>query len=106
MSNCYPTCFTCNIEETDLAYAIRAGGDFFGYLHFVDSNRQAVGRSHLDYEPIVAVLQDIQYAGYASAESLPIPDSDESARQTIESFQKYFRYIEERPENNEDVTQL
>ena len=34
-----PDLFHMNIEETDLAYAIRAGGDFVDNLHFVDSNR-------------------------------------------------------------------
>jgi hypothetical protein len=36
------------------------------------------------------VLKDIGYAGYVSAEVLPLPDSDTAAKQTIESFRKWF----------------
>ena len=81
--------FHMNIEESDLAHAIRQGGDSVGHLHFVDSNRQAAGRGHLDYQPIATALKDIGYAGYASAEALPFPGPDEAARKTIETYQKY-----------------
>jgi len=81
--------FHMNIEEANLAEAIRTGKGFIGHVHFVDSNRQAAGRGHMNYEPIAASLKDIGYEGFASAEAFPIPDPDESARQTIESFRKY-----------------
>ncbi len=83
--------FHMNIEEADLADAIRAGKGHIGHVHFVDSNRQAAGRGHMDYAPVAAALNDIGYQGYCSAEALAIPDSNEAARQTIESFQRYFR---------------
>lgn len=72
-----------NIEEVDLAAAIRAGTGFIGHVHFVDSNRRAVGMGHTDFPPIVAALRDIGYAGYLSAETVPLPDSDTCARVQI-----------------------
>lgn len=79
-----------NIEEADIAEALRKAGKHVGHLHFVDSNRRAAGMGHLDYTPIVAALCDINYQGYASAEALPYPDSHAAAEQTIQSYRQYF----------------
>jgi sugar phosphate isomerase/epimerase len=83
--------FHMNIEESDIAAAVRAGGDFIGHLHFVDSNRRPAGCGHLDYAPVARALADIGYDGFASAEALPHPDSDAAAAKTIESFRRHFR---------------
>lgn len=83
--------FHMNIEEANIAQGIRDGGKHIGHVHFVDSNRQAAGRGHMDYAPIAQALADIGYDGYASAEAFPIPDSNETARQTIETFTAVFR---------------
>ena len=83
--------FHMNIEEVDIATAIRAGKGYIGHVHFVDSNRRAAGMGHLDYFPIAKALADIGYDRYASAEALPYPDSHAAARRTIEAFRKYFR---------------
>ena len=83
--------FHMNIEETSIAGGLRDGGAFVGHVHFVDSNRQAAGRGHMDYAPIVTALHEIQYDGYASVEAFPIPDSLTTARQTMVTFQKCFR---------------
>jgi sugar phosphate isomerase/epimerase len=82
--------FHMNIEESDIAAALRAGGRQIGHLHFVDSNRRPAGCGHLDYRPIAEALRAIGYEHYASAEALPYPDSDEAARRTIEAFRTYF----------------
>ena len=78
-----------NIEETNLADALRVAGPLVGHVHFADSNRRAAGLGHTDFAPIVAALVEIGYDGYLSAEVLPLPDADTAARQTIASFRKY-----------------
>ena len=83
--------FHMNIEEANLADAVRAGAGHIGHVHFVDSNRQAAGRGHMDFAPIAAALTDINYDGYASAEAFAIPDSHTAAEQTIQSFRQHFR---------------
>jgi sugar phosphate isomerase/epimerase len=83
--------FHMNIEEVDIADAIREAGAFLGHVHFVDSNRRPAGFGHLDYGPIAAALRQIGYQGFASAEALPYPDSEEAAKQTIAAFRKWFR---------------
>lgn len=81
--------FHMNIEETDLAAAIREAGPFIGHVHFADSNRKAAGMGHTDFVPVVKALRDIGYNGYLSAEVFALPDSETAAKHTIASFRRY-----------------
>jgi sugar phosphate isomerase/epimerase len=81
--------FHMSIEESCIADALRAAGSRVGQVHFADSNRQAIGWGHTDMTPIMAVLREINYAGYLSAEVLPLPDSVSAARQSMESFRRW-----------------
>ena len=80
--------FHMNIEEPDIAAALREAGSMVGHVHFADSNRQAIGFAHTNVAPVIAALRDIGYTGYLSAEILPLPDSLAAARQTIDAFRK------------------
>lgn len=82
--------FHMNIEEANLAEAIRAGAGYIGHIHFVDSNRRAAGMGHMDYGPVAAAIKEINYDGYLSAEAFPLPDSAAAAEQTIATFKEYF----------------
>jgi sugar phosphate isomerase/epimerase len=83
--------FHMNIEDADLAASIRSAGKAIGHVHFVDSNRRAAGMGHLDFAPIAAALGEIGYDRYLSAEAFALPDSETAAKQTIETFRKWFR---------------
>ena len=83
--------FHMNIEEANLAGAVRTAGRSIGHVHFVDSNRQAAGRGHLDFAPIISALVETGYNGYLSAEALPLPDSATAARDTIEAFRQHVK---------------
>ena len=85
--------FHMNIEEADLAAALRKAGSRIGHVHFVDSNRRPAGLGHIDYQPIAKALNDVGYAGYLSAEALAFPSSEAAAQQTITTFRKYFRSV-------------
>lgn len=80
--------FHMNIEEASLADALRDCGRHVGHVHFADSNRQAIGFGHTDARAAVAALQAIGYAGYLSAEILPLPTPEAAAAQTIQSFRQ------------------
>lgn len=80
--------FHMNIEEADLATAIKSGHGKIGHVHFVDSNRQPAGAGHLDFPPVIAALREIEYDGYLSAEAFPLPDSQQAAQMTIDSFRE------------------
>ena len=82
--------FHMNIEESDLPAALRAAGNHIGHVHFADSNRRPVGLGHTAFAPIASALHDIGYDRYVSAEAFAYPDADAAARQTIESFRRYF----------------
>jgi sugar phosphate isomerase/epimerase len=83
--------FHMNLEDADLPAALRLAGPRLGHVHFADSNRRAIGLGHTDVAPIAAALKDIGYAGYVSAEVLPLPDATTTARQTMASFRQWFR---------------
>lgn len=82
--------FHMNIEEADLAGAIRAGGAHIGHIHFADSNRRPAGLGHLPLGPVVAAVRDIGFAGYFAAEAFPYPNPRDAAKQTIEKFRQLF----------------
>lgn len=78
--------FHMNIEEADIAAALRLAGPKLGHVHFADSNRRAIGLGHTDMKPVMTALRDIGYDGYLSAEVFALPDSQAAAEQTIQSF--------------------
>ena len=82
--------FHMNIEERDISWSIRTGGNKIGHVHFVDSNRRAAGFGHIDFRPIARALAEIRYNGFASAEVLPLPDPVAAALQTISAFRELF----------------
>ncbi|MBL9171874.1 MAG: sugar phosphate isomerase/epimerase [Verrucomicrobiales bacterium] len=81
-------CFHMNIEEVSIADSLRRAGSSVGHVHLADSNRQAAGLGHTDFGAVAQALQDIGYAGYLSAEVLPLPDSIAAARQTIAAIRQ------------------
>ena len=83
--------FHMNIEEADLARAIRAGGHHVGHVHLADSNRRPAGLGHTAFAPVAEALRQIGYAGYVSAEAFAYPDSDTAAKHTIDTFRKFFK---------------
>lgn len=80
--------FHMNIEESDIAAALRLAGDKLGHVHYVDSNRRAAGAGHIDFGPILSALHDLKYVGYLSTEAIPVPDSMTVARQAIAAFRE------------------
>lgn len=80
--------FHMNIEESNIAAALKGGGKWIGHIHFVDSNRRPAGSGHLNYTPIIAALKEIGYSGYLSAEALAWPDPFAAAQQTILQYRK------------------
>jgi sugar phosphate isomerase/epimerase len=83
--------FHMNVEEDDLAGAIRDHGRWVGHVHLADSNRRPAGYGHTDFAPVAAALRAAGYAGYVSAECLPHPDPETAARRTMGAFNRHFR---------------
>jgi sugar phosphate isomerase/epimerase len=82
--------FHMNIEEADIAGAIRAGAGYIGHVHFADSNRRPAGLGHIDFAPVVAAVRAIGFDGYFGAECLPYPSPIGAAKQTVKRFREVF----------------
>ena len=80
--------FHMNIEETSIAGALRATANHLGHVHFADSNRRAIDLGHTEMKPVMEALRETGYAGYLSAEVLPLPDSEAAAKQTIKAYRE------------------
>jgi len=83
--------FHANIEEVSIENSIRRCIGRLFHVHVADSNRWAPGDGHLDFPGIVDVLREVGYDGYLSAEILPLPDAETSARRVIEHLRPLLR---------------
>ncbi|MFC4778884.1 TIM barrel protein [Paenibacillus sp. GCM10023252] len=63
--------FHMNLEEADIADAIRKCGSSLFHIHLADSNRAAPGTGHLAFRPVLQALKDIDYSGFLTFELLP-----------------------------------
>lgn len=63
--------FHMNIEESDLVETIQKSKDSLVNFHVADSNRQAVGRGHINFRAVIEALYDIDYWGALALEPLP-----------------------------------
>jgi len=63
--------FHANLEEPDITRSILAAGARLLHVHVADTNRQGLGRGHLDLAAVAAALREIRYAGAVVLEVMP-----------------------------------
>ena len=85
-----------NIEEESIYAGLRMAKPHLWFVHFADNNRHWPGSAHLDFEKVVAVLDEIHYRGFISLEILPWPDADTAARSAIDSLRRTIQAAQER----------
>ncbi len=73
--------FHMNMEEADLAAAIRLAGERLGHFQCAASNRAMPGEGHIDWGAVSRALDDVGYAGWLVVETFPNP-SVETGRST------------------------
>lgn len=83
--------FHMNIEEVSIAQSILDHHALIGHVHLADSNRRPGGMGHTPMAEIASSLKQVGYEGFVSAEALPYPNPDEAAKQTIQTFNHYFK---------------
>ena len=66
--------FHMNVEEPDLAAAIRETGSRLGHLQVAASNRAMPGKGHIDWDGLSTALDDVGYEGWVVVETFPNPD--------------------------------
>jgi len=63
--------FHANLEEPDIATSLLAAGPRLLHVHVADTNRQGLGRGHLDLAAVAAALREIRYTGAIVVEVMP-----------------------------------
>lgn len=81
--------FHMNIEDVSIEEGLRQAGDRLWHVHIADTNRRYPGSGHMAYDGIFDTLKAMGYAGYVSAEMLPLPDPDTAAQKTIEFLSRH-----------------
>lgn len=81
--------FHMNIEDASIEGSLREAAEWLWHVHLADSNRRPCGEGHLDFARIFRVLHEIGFAGYVSAEHLPLPDPDTAAERTVRFVTPY-----------------
>jgi D-psicose/D-tagatose/L-ribulose 3-epimerase len=60
--------FHMNIEEDNMADAVRAAGQYLGHFHIGECNRKVPGKGHMPWDEISQALRDVDYQGYVVME--------------------------------------
>lgn len=71
--------FHANIEERNIASAIRSLGSHLKHVHASENDRGLLGQGHVDFSTIVAALKSIGYNGFLMIEGFGYAPGDESA---------------------------
>ncbi|HYL79502.1 MAG TPA: sugar phosphate isomerase/epimerase family protein [Candidatus Acidoferrum sp.] len=87
--------FHAGIEEPELAKSIAAAGRRLWHLHAADTNRQALGRGHLDLAAVTRALRDTGYAGSVVLEVMPPGPNPFRSIKNAESPQILDAYLRE-----------
>lgn len=68
--------FHANIEEKDLAEAIRGSADQVVHVHISENDRSTPGEGHVDWDTTFATLKEVRYDGWLMIEAfgLALPD--------------------------------
>jgi sugar phosphate isomerase/epimerase len=92
-----PDTFHMNIEEADLAGALRANREFYQSLHLSDNNRLYPGLGAIDFGKIAACLAEIGYQGRIAIEGNARDDMKADLRATIAYLAPLFGAEEDQP---------
>ena len=65
-----------NMEEDNVAAAIRQAGSTIGHFHCAAGNRKLPGRGHLDWPAIRQALREVDYQGGLVIETFPNPQAE------------------------------
>jgi sugar phosphate isomerase/epimerase len=63
--------FHVNMEDGPVPETMRRAGKKLMHIHLADSNRQIPGTGHIDFLEMVRTLNEMNYSGYMSVDSVP-----------------------------------
>jgi len=82
----HPDTYHMDISEEDLIGALIRCKGHTSFIHVSDSERLLPGNGHINFNPVIDALKDIDFNGYISPEVKQIPDSERIAK---DFFAKY-----------------
>ena len=71
--------FHANIEEKNIAAAVRSLGTRLTHLHASENDRGLLGSGHVDFPGIVAALKEVSYDGYLMIEGFGYSEKEPDA---------------------------
>ena len=71
--------FHANIEEKNIADAVRSGGSRLKHLHVSENDRGLLGSGHVDFPAIISALTEIEYDGYLMIEGFGYSDAENNS---------------------------
>ena len=72
-----------NIEEDDIAAAVRNGAGYIIHVHIADNNRWYPGHAHYDFKETLKALAEIGYCGALALEITNFPDTETAAKRSL-----------------------
>ncbi|HEY1946006.1 MAG TPA: sugar phosphate isomerase/epimerase family protein [Bryobacteraceae bacterium] len=75
--------FHANIEEKNIAEALRLTGRFLKHVHTCENDRGTPGTGHVDWTGVFAALRDLRYDGWLTIESFGFALGDIAAAASI-----------------------
>lgn len=75
--------FHANIEEKDVAAALRSVGGRLKHLHACENDRGTPGTGHVDWPAVFRAVRDLRYDGWVTIESFGFALGDLSAAASI-----------------------
>lgn len=75
--------FHANIEEKDVAAALRSVGGRLKHLHACENDRGTPGTGHVDWPAVFQAIRDLRYDGWVTIESFGFALGDLSAAASI-----------------------
>jgi len=76
------------LEDTDMIASLYEAAPFCWHMHISDSNRCYPGSGEIQFDRVIAALNDFGFNGFAGTEIKPWPDPDSAARLSIEYLRK------------------
>jgi sugar phosphate isomerase/epimerase len=76
------------LEDTDMIASLYDAAPFCWHLHISDSNRCYPGSGAIQFDRVIAALNDLGFNGFIGTEIQPWPDPDSAARLSIEYLRK------------------
>jgi sugar phosphate isomerase/epimerase len=80
--------FHVNIEDVSLCDALTRAGGSLMHVHLADSNRQAPGTGHVDFQRLIRTLRTIGYSGYLALDCIPLQPDPETVLETSIAYMK------------------